>query len=156
MMTEDLFGYAGGAVLLALCGGCGGRTTDGELSQLSAAGDGVTALDFTRTVLVANPPPPLQVTVTDPSEVRALYRETLTLPELTAPKPACPSDVAVRYHLTFRSGASVVMQADEEPDGCQRVVIAGVSNALVAGNAYWARLSKGLGVPESVMYPNGL
>jgi hypothetical protein len=64
----------------------------------------------------------------------------------------------VLYHLTFRDARSgvAIMQADEEPHGCQRVTIAGVALPLVAGPEYRARLSTGLGVPESIMYPESM
>jgi hypothetical protein len=141
--------------LLLLGAGCGGRT-DGApaLLQLQSLSSDVTTLEFTRTTSEqSNPPPPLRVTVSDPSQAQALYLGTLSLPEMSVPASACPSDATVRYQLTFRSGTSIVMQAVEEPDGCERVAIDGVARPLIAGDAYWARLSQGLGVPESIMYP---
>jgi hypothetical protein len=146
---------ASGMGFLLLGVGCGGRTERApELSQLQALSSDVTTLEFTRTTSgQSNPPPPLQVTVDTPIEAQALYQATLSLPEMSAPASGCPSEASVRYQLTFRSGASIVMQAVEEPDGCQRVAVAGVARPLIAGDAYWARLSQGLGVPESIMYP---
>jgi hypothetical protein len=149
----------GGACLLLLAVGCGGRVVGSpELSQLQSMSTEVTTLEFTRTIAgQSNAPPPLHVTVSEALEAQALYRATLALPEMATPGSACPAEGAtVRYHLTFFSGGSVVAQAVEEPDGCQRVALAGVSGPLVASDAYWARLSQGLGVPESIMYPESI
>jgi hypothetical protein len=144
------------AAALALLGvGCGGRLADDSLTLLASQSSDVTTLDFTRTIsATVKPVAPLEVTVANPADAQDLYRATVSLPLATS-TTTCASDGSVRYHLTFRDAGSgaILMQADEEPDGCQLVTISGVSHALVAGPAYWARLSQGLGVPESIMYP---
>ena len=150
-----VFWALGGSGLLFFGAGCGGRTENKPpLSQLQSMASDITTLEFTRTTTgQSNPPAPLHVVVSDTVEAQALYRLTLALPELLGPASECPADMSVHYHLTFLSGTSVVLEAVEEPDGCQRVAVGGLAQPLVGGNAYWARLSLGLGVPESIMYP---
>jgi hypothetical protein len=153
-MKNRLISAGACALGLGALTSCGGAVSkDDALASLDSQAGAVTTLEFTRSVYTGKATPPLNVAVTDPVQVRDLYRTTLALPELTPSDGLCDGADVV-YHLTFKVGASVVMEADERPDGCQAVTIAGVPS-LVAGPAYWARLSAGLGVPESIMYPGG-
>ena len=138
------------ALALAFAPGCGGQV-DGasKLSQFTSQVNDLTTLEFTRTSTAGAAP--LHVEITTPSDVQTIYRATFSLPEM-AGTATCTEGV-IHYRLTFKSGSTTIVQVDEEPDGCERVSVPGVAVPLVAGDAYWAKLSEGLGVPESIMYP---
>ena len=150
MMTARLaVTCASVGLALASLSGCGGQVNSSKVSEFESHADDLTTLDFTRTSTPGAAP--LNVQIVDPVDVQAIYRATLSLPEMSGSSP-CTNGV-VHYHLVFKSGGTTVTEIDEEPDGCERVTVPGVTVPLIAGDTYWAKLSEGLGVPESIMYP---
>jgi hypothetical protein len=114
------------------------------------------ATDFTfttSTTIPTNPAPSVDVTVSDPTTVQALFQETNALPVLPAGQYNCPADFGVTYHLTFVTQNGTT-QYVLDPGGCETVTIASDSSVVLSANPqYWQTLAAALGVPETSIYP---
>jgi hypothetical protein len=116
----------------------------------------VTGLHFVAiTSLPSNPPPPVDITLTDADagRARSIYQLTLALPETPAGTYNCPADLGVRYRLDFLSGPSIAVTVTANPNGCHEVTIPGTSQRRAITDDYWAALAENLGVAEAAIYP---
>jgi hypothetical protein len=63
--------------------------------------------------------PPLDVTVTDPAQVRRLFDAALALRQVPAGEYSCPADFGTRYHLTFTAHDSPPTAMTMDASGCR-------------------------------------
>ena len=114
----------------------------------------VTGLHFTASSsLASNPPPAVDVTVTEASPARAIYALTLALPQEPSGTYHCPADFGVRYRLDFMSGASTAVIVTANPSGCGEVLIPGTTPRRALTSDHWAAVAQNLGIDESTIYP---
>jgi hypothetical protein len=113
----------------------------------------VTALHLTTsTSLTSNPPPAVDVTVSDVVAARNAYVLTLGLMDFPSGTFNCPFDSGIRYQLDFMNGPTIAVTVTANPGGCGDVHIPGTSERRTTGQ-YWADLAQSLGIDESVIYP---
>ena len=133
-------------VLLGCDGGALRVTTDVEITGLHFA---------TSSAFPTNPSPTnVDVTLTDPTPSRAIYRATLALPAFQ-PHISCPVDLGYRHPLTFMSGQAVVLTATLNQGGCRDAIITGAPPERQTDDTYWALLAHDLGVEESALFSLG-
>jgi hypothetical protein len=114
----------------------------------------VTGLHFTTaTGLAANPPPNVDVTLTDPVPTRAIYAATLALPDYPPGAYSCPNDSGVRYTILFSVSGDGDVTAVISPTGCDEVTISGTTMRRALGSGYYETLATNLGVPLTSIYP---
>ncbi|HTA18014.1 MAG TPA: hypothetical protein VK989_01910 [Polyangia bacterium] len=138
---------------LALAG-CGGRALPERIAVAQPDDVDVTGLHFTTSSAFPENPPPtnVDVTLTDPVPTRAIYEATLALPAFPSGRFNCPNDPGYRHTIAFTNGASVVVTAVLNPDGCRDVTIAGAPPARETDDDYWALLAQNLGVEETAFF----
>ena len=114
----------------------------------------MTSVHFTTsTGIPSNPPPNVDVTVTDVSKVRALFEATITLPAQPQGTFNCPADFAVGYQLSFTSGATTTQFA-LDASGCEGLTGPdGFSAWALANDGYWSLLAETLGVQNTTIHP---
>ena len=151
-------GLACGIALLAT-GGCGESAgSAAAVAALRAEIPHVLTLHFVATTtLPGNPPPDVNVTVSNPAAQDAC-QATLALPSMPAGSYNCPADFGITYTLFFEGGDTEgVMIATLDPAGCQQGKIGDGSTSISFWTAtspdYWSRLAADLGVDESEIYP---
>jgi hypothetical protein len=143
-MHEVARGVVGVVALTALVG-CSGDPP---------ATESVSGLHFTSaTLLAGNPPPAVDVTLTDPTPTRAIYASTIALPDFPSGTFNCPVDFGIRYTVVFDVGGAHALTAVLNPGGCGDVTISGSSTRRAIDPAYWASLALNLGVEEPAIYP---
>jgi hypothetical protein len=115
----------------------------------------ITGLHFTTSSSSpSNPPPAVDVTLTDATSSRNIYSATLALPTFPAGTYNCPADFGLSYSIAFLEGSSTAVTATLSPGGCRAVTISGPDTRRVLDDAYWALLARNLGVTESAIYPS--
>jgi hypothetical protein len=140
------FGFAISTLALVLVAACG--------SESLQPAEAITGLHFTAaTEIPANPPPDVDVTLTDPTPSRAIYGATLALPVYPPGAYSCPNDWGVRYSIVFRAGQSDATTAVLNPTGCAEVTISGSSTRRAIDPIYWMSLAENLGIPQAAIYP---
>jgi hypothetical protein len=107
----------------------------------------------TSTMIPQNPPPNLDVTVTDLRAVRSAYRATTSLAHFAGGITHCPPDFGVHYQLKFYSDDSLVLDADVDAGGCSSVQLQPENSTRAATSAFFATLATSLQVPEAAIYP---
>lgn len=111
-------------------------------------------LHFTSsTEIPSNPPPTVDVTLTNATAAENIYTATLALPDFPPGEYNCPNDDGVRYEIAFLSGQSVAVSATLSPTGCGDVTISGSATRRVLDEGYWATLARNLGIAEATIYP---
>ena len=131
---------------VALASGCG--------SDPPPPTSAITGLHFTTaTMLPSNPPPSVDVALTDPAPARAVYAATMALPDFPSGTFNCPSDSGVRYTIIFSGDTGQTVSAVLNPGGCREVQITGSHERRVLDDTYWASLAQNLGIPEATIYP---
>ncbi len=131
---------------VALAGGCG--------SDPPPPTSTITGLHFTTaTMLPSNPPPSVDVTLTEPAPARAVYAATIALPDFPSGTFNCPNDSGVRYTIAFSSDTGRTVAAVLNPGGCRAAQITGSHERRVLDDTYWASLAQNLGIPEATIYP---
>jgi hypothetical protein len=146
-----------GAALLAM-GGCEESSAEAVTALRGRIAEVRTLVFSTSSVLPANPPPVLHVTIVYSPTAQDACQAILALPPMPAGSSNCPADFGVSYSLYFEGGAGEgIMSATLDPSGCQQVEIGdGSHNAnLWAASSpdYWSRLAVDLGVDEAEIYP---
>jgi hypothetical protein len=131
------------ACAIAACGPSGSPPTS-EIASLHFS---------TSTTIPDNPPPAVEVTLTDAAKARDVYAATLALPYFPPQGSSCPIDYGVRYTVDFSGAAGLVATAVLNPGGCGDVTLTGSSTRRILGTSYWSTLAGDLGVEESAIYP---
>ena len=119
------------------------------------------AVNFeTATSIPSNPPPDIDVTITDSGPAEDLANAILDLPVMPPDDYNCPIDFGISYFLVFTgAGGETVLRATLFPNGCQWAEITGggppvgVERWAVNSPGFWDRLAADLGVPEVDVYP---
>ena len=114
----------------------------------------VTGLHFTTSSAFSGNPPPTNVDValTDPTPVRAIYDATLALPDFPPGQFSCPADLGYTHSITFTSDSTVAVTATLNAGGCRDATISGSPQVRQTDDAYWALLARNLGVEESAFF----
>lgn len=154
-------GTAGGLGWL-LASGCGGGGGGGSaLDDVRAQVGRAQSCTFqTGTNVPANPPPQVDVTVTDPATARDIANAILDLPVMAPGNYSCPIDYGIGYFLAFTDASGQdVMRAFLFPNGCQwaEVTNGGPFPAAelwsLGSPDFWSHLAADLGLPEADIYP---
>lgn len=92
--------------------------------------------------------------MSDSARAQSVYRGVLSQAGIPAgSKLHCPQASGVSYTVTFLSGATVLLAANVEPDGCEFVTSSQLGNPLLASAELWQTLASGLGIEERSIYP---
>jgi hypothetical protein len=107
----------------------------------------------TSTTIPQNPPPKLDVTVTELGAVRSAYQATTSLAHFAGGVQRCDVDWGVQYQVTFYSGDAMLLHANVDPNGCKAVQLEPEDSTRAATSAYFATLAASLQVPEASIFP---
>jgi hypothetical protein len=157
--------------LVLVLGGCGASPLAPDAGSSPATPDGgvaateagavtmqdearLTSLHFTTSSAFPTNPKPkdVDVTLTEPAPVRAIFEATLALP--ATPPGLCGGSVDVGYShtITFMTGTAVLSTATFEEGGCLGAEISGAPPARQTSDAYWALVAQNLGVDPSDLF----
>jgi hypothetical protein len=158
--------------LAAACGfgcllvsGCGESVGSTQVQLRARVGQAQSVSFQSTTAGASNPPPAVDVTVTDPATAKDIANTTLDLPPnpgVSSPAdcPGYPVAVEVTYFLDFTGGTGeTVLRATLVPNGCQPAVVDDggpfddVQLTTAGRPDYWSHLAGDLGVPEADIYP---
>ena len=93
---------------------------------------------------------PSRVTVTKPSQVRAVTRALCALPVMPPGRYYCPADFGILYHLVFSGPGLRIPPVSAEVAGCEVVNGVGAISRWMADSAHlWPTLGKAMGLTES-------
>jgi hypothetical protein len=126
---------------------------------LSEIGEVASVHFTTSTTIPRNAAPAVDVTITDEATAQALFKETLTLPEVTPGPRSCPMASGVVYRLEFygncpeKCATPILLTVDFPPDGCATLTSPSLPDALSTSSSYWEDLAADLGIVESRIYP---
>jgi hypothetical protein len=150
-----------GLLLASACGEPADSTQDALRAQIGR----VQTVTFqASTYILSNPPPAVDLTITDSGAAQDMANAILALPVMVGvaspSEDHCPADVGVMYDLEFAGRAGdQVMQTTINVSGCQQAVVE-KSDAYddviltAAGHPdFWSRLAADLGLPEADIYP---
>jgi hypothetical protein len=144
-------------------GGTGTTTDTGSGNCTFVAGgtppavDQIAGLKFsTATTIPSNPPPSVQVTVSDTAKAQDAYQKTLALPVVRPGIRSCGMDSGITYRLTFLFANGLSLTVTEDPDGCGYVDIPGTCVRQGYPLGYWSQLAQDLGIPVCKIYPNSM
>lgn len=135
------------ALALAGCGATnsfGGNAGQNELP---------TALVVTRTGNPSDHIAPLLGASNDPAAVQRLYHAMYALPRI--PNGAvfnCPANFGITYTLAFLNGATQILNASVDADGCQFLTL-GPNDIRMTNDAFWLLLAQAAGIPPSSIHP---
>ena len=139
----------GGALLMAVLGfaGCGGANPPDEST--------ITGLHITTSSeYPSNPAPPnVDVTLTDATPAREIYRATLALPAFPPGTYNCPAGFGYSHTISFIQGQTVAVTATLDTAGCGIATISGAPPDRRTNDAYWALLAQDLGVDVATLCP---
>jgi hypothetical protein len=168
-MTTDV--DARRVVLVLLLGGCGAAPLSADAGSLTTTPDGglapteatvvtvqdesrLTSLHFTTSSAFPTNPKPkdVDVTLTTPAPVRAIFEATLALPVFPPGVYNCAVDVGYSHTITFMAGAAVLATATLEEGGCSEAEISGAPPTRQTSDAYWTLVAQNLGIDESDLF----
>lgn len=98
--------------------------------------------------------PSFERTITDPTQIQALYTALYALPPYPKGTYYCPNDSGLDYQLTFSHGWAPVTLATVRPGGCEAVTLPHGDVRWALGQThFWATFAETLGLPQSEVAP---